>query len=62
MNTDRLLEVVNRALCRVPTSADRISEVDAVVGEDGVDFVGKGFDQRSEELCRRAWWRSPAAR
>jgi len=30
----------------------QIGELDAIVGEHGVDFVGDGFDQSLEEVCR----------
>jgi len=37
-------------LSRSPTVAAGIGEVDAVVGEDRVDFVRNGFDEGSEEV------------
>ena len=37
-------------LGRSPAIAARIGEVRAVVGQDGVDFVGNGFEKGSEEV------------
>src|SRR6266567_388728 len=38
-------------LDRSPAIAARLGEVRAIVGQDGVDFVGNGFDKGSEEVC-----------
>ena len=37
-----------------PRIAGGIGELDAVVGEHGVDFVGNGRDQRLQEIRRDA--------
>jgi hypothetical protein len=41
-------------LCRGPGIAGGIGEVGSVVGEDGVDPVGDGFDQAAQEVRGRA--------
>ena len=40
--------------CRGPCIASGIGEVGSVVGEDGVDPIGDGFDQAAQEVRGRA--------
>lgn len=39
-------------LGRSPAVAAGLGEVRTIVGQDGVDFIGNGFDKGSEEVCR----------
>jgi hypothetical protein len=45
MSTEEFLAGHDRLdLCRSPACAAWIGEVDTIVGEHGMDFVGNGFD------------------